>query len=272
MKILISEMTGFLLLLSSVTMIQAHGTENVHPDLNGNEILPVSQTEGAVMIKENTTVLCPSCGLEIPADARFCPECGAVIHKDPNLNTTLKPANRSSPENLSSAATDDTVPVLHGIPAGTAVQSDSDIAPGPDDRDLKLLVDCCRKTIATGAGDSHEETVLYLDEKTGEYQIHTYYLGFGSTRERHRGYKTDKGTYDQVMALIDRVELYKYRDVNGAAMTGGEYVCKFMHDGVLIRISTTNVPCEFHKDLYAVGSLLDSFISADQEIIPEKQN
>ena len=271
MKNLITRLAGFIFLLSSVCLAGTQDLKNVSAVSDANEFSPESdQEDDNVMSNENVTVLCPSCGTEIPSGAKFCPECGSVIHKDPNLNKTLKPADQYSQKNSQHTVHVDAVPVPVGIMPGTPIQSDNDIAPGPSDKDLKLLVDCCRKTIATGAGDSHEETVLYLDEKTGEYQIHTYYLNFGNNREHHRGYRTDRDTYSKVMDLIERTELYKYRDANGAAMTGGEYVCKFVQDGMIIRISTSNVPYEFHKDLYAVGSLLNSFISKDQEIIPEK--
>lgn len=33
----------------------------------------------------NSTLLCPSCGAEVPADASFCPSCGLPISSDENF-------------------------------------------------------------------------------------------------------------------------------------------------------------------------------------------
>ena len=78
-------------------------------------------------------------------------------------------------------------------------------------------------------GDLHDETVLYLDEASGEYQIHTYSNQFGGP-EIHRGYRADKEVYDQIFALIRKLGLDKCQGGRDNGMCGGEYVCKFVLD------------------------------------------
>lgn len=46
-----------------------------------------------------TTIKCPGCGVEIPAKAKFCPECGKkIVTKCPKCNTEVKPGAKFCPE------------------------------------------------------------------------------------------------------------------------------------------------------------------------------
>lgn len=208
------------------------------------------------------------CGFEFAESGKFCPECGTPLAK-------IKEAGQSS--------TVHTAPAEHPFPmeyppcgimcgaAGTAPsEAEEPTRTPPDDKELKLLVDCCQKTLATGCGDSSDETVLYLDEKSGEYQIHTYYRGFGSLKEKHRGYKTDKSACEKVYQLILESGLTACSENSFAGMTGGEYVCKFVYENKVYRLTTANVPYHDVKKLYAVGALLNSFIEKENEIFGDK--
>jgi hypothetical protein len=215
------------------------------------------------MGNENNALICPACGASVPLKSKFCPECGQLLSDNISQNVSLPESSVKSPD-------PDTV--VHVMPLNPDKDDQKKIPPGPSDAGLKLLIDCCRKVIATGAGDSHNETVLYLDEKTGEYQIHTYFLDFGYTREYHKGFKTDKKTYEEVMNLVHRLGLLKYENKKAEQMTGAEYVCKFFHEGRIVRISTSNVPYSKHHKLTEVRKFLNSFIDKSREIKPEQEN
>ena len=87
---------------------------------------------------------CRNCGAELGKDAKFCMECGVKIPVPDEKLAAPKKA--------------------------------------PDDKGLKLLVDCCSKTMGLPVSNGLDETVLYLNEQTGEYQIHTYYKMAGQPR------------------------------------------------------------------------------------------
>ena len=230
------------------------------PDAAGNP-------GGMTMENDQMTVRCQTCGAVQTAGSEYCSECGAVLDRHPG--SVMPEIGSGFPGSVAGPSCFPNGVI--GIAGGTDGFPEADFPPGPDDRGLKLLVDCCRKTIATGAGDSHEETVLYLDERTGEYQIHTYVSIPGSSKERHRGFKTDKKALDAVMSYISEKDLERFSGHEGFPMAGGEYVCKYLSaEGRVIRLSTSNVPHGMHGDLYGTGILLNSFIDEKMEILPER--
>ena len=211
-------------------------------------------------------IVCPCCGTPVPSGSPFCPECGTPL-KGPAV-TEPKTETPDSPADLNTESTE-SFPFqgLHFVggicPDGIP---EEDIPDGPDDKGLKMLVDFCRKTLATALGDGHDETVLYLNEATGEYQIHRYILDVGARKERHHGFSADPAVYEAVMKRIDELELLQYEGRLAAAMTGGETVVKFLHEEQMVRISTDNVPYEHFRDLDEIGMLLGNFIDPDKEL------
>ncbi len=209
------------------------------------------------------------CGFQSPEGTKFCSECGAELSNIQNNMQSTVPLSISTDNLKPIYANNSANPVgVAGVYIAPAENHQPDNAEEindnpPDDRDLKLLIDCCRKTLATGCGDSCDEIVLYLDEKTGEYQIHTYYRGFGSYKENHRGYKIDKSAYDKAMEAIISQGLHEYKVLAEMPMCGGEYVCKFLYEDRTIRLTSSTAP---QADLYAVGSTLKGFINKENEI------
>ena len=221
------------------------------------------------MTSQNKSIAfaCPYCHASVAESAKFCCECGMSLAAD-----------KAAPVPVSEE------PPRPAVPAGMAfngLQSafqngfpgfrSNSLPPGyhpPSDKELKMLLDCCSKSLATGMGDLHDETVLYLDEASGEYQIHTYSNQLGGP-EIHRGYRTDKEVCDQIFGLIRQLGLDKCQGGRDNGMCGGEYVCKFvLDDGRLVRLSTSNTPYTMHGALRAVGNTLRNFIDRDREILP----
>lgn len=209
------------------------------------------------------------CGFQSPEGTKFCSECGAELDNIQNITQNTVPSSFTSDQFKPIYGSDPSNPIgVAGVYISPAENSEPDVAEEtndnpPHDKDLKLLIDCCRKTLATGCGDSCDETVLYLDEKTDEYQIHTYYRGFGSYKEIHRGYKTDKSAYDKAMEAIISQGLHEYNIMAEMPMCGGEYVCKFLYEDKIIRLTFSTAP---QADLYAIGSILKGFINKENEI------
>ncbi|MBQ9911218.1 MAG: zinc ribbon domain-containing protein [Lachnospiraceae bacterium] len=219
-------------------------------------------------MEEKPKKYCPCCGTEVTEDMPFCTECGMSLKK-------IKPCDaekRPDPEKPAGAFGINGVPFFtqaRGLMSPDEIQFpglDENVPDGPSDEGLKLLVDCCRKVLATALGDGHDETVLYLNEETGEYQIHLYELPVGARKERHTGFVAREGVYEAVTKLLDELDLARYEGMQALAITGGEYVVKFLKDERIVRITTSNVPYERHSDLYRVGSLIASFIDQDKKL------
>ena len=193
---------------------------------------PAGQWIGSGPVRLIRDKFCRQCGNRLgPAD-NFCTNCGTAV-------TAVSKACASDQN------------------AGTGTP--------PSDEGLKMLIDCCSKKIATGLGDGHDETILYLDESTGQYQIHTYAKTPGCP-EYHRAYMSDECVYRKVLDKIYDNGLIDLSGGSSNGMTGGEYVVKFVINGLVTRVSTANIPYDKMNRLYEVGALLDSCIDRTKEI------
>ena len=210
-------------------------------------------------------LFCPFCGAEVKGQGRFCSECGVELKKAQEW-CTMKPDSCRIPDTHQ-----------HDFPSPKPVVVSPSVKqepapPGPPDKGLKLLVDCCAKTIATAVGDGHDEVVLYLDEATGQYQIHTYSQSPGIHTEYHRGYMSSRDAYDAVLKFAAEKKLTSLEGGRANGMAGGEYVCKYVENGELHRLSTSYVEYENHHLIYEMGSLLRGFIDREKEIKPEDKS
>lgn len=197
---------------------------------------------------------CSQCGSKISSDAKFCPECGT-----PRYGT---------PRNLD-IGSDSQPPAAFGMETPKAPQSPAFGMGDPPVKmkevRMKMLVDCCRKVLATAAGDGHDETVLYLNEDTGNYEIHKYVMQPGGP-ETHLAFLSEKSVYDKLMEKIKETRIASYEDKKGVNICGGDYVIKFLSDDRIIGISLNNLPLKKQDLLYSIGSLLGSSIDPEKKI------
>ncbi len=214
---------------------------------------------------DNVIIVCPCCGYKLEKGPKFCPECGSPL-KDAAVAGDGSTAEVPSEPVKTEGPAPGSFRGLMIPDDGPEPEPQPDFPKGPDDSGLKMIVDYCRKTLATAMGDGHDETVLYLDEKTGEYQIHRYIREPGETHERHLGFAASKEAYDAVMEHIGKSRLASFEGKRAAIMTGGEVVVKFLKDDKMIRISTSNVPYEHHHDLDETGRILGSYIDKEKEL------
>lgn len=224
-------------------------------------------------------VKCPCCG-SIVYKIKFCVECGSPLE---NALPADKSSLKTDPQTLQRAADQESQPAVP-IPGGMSspgpfgfVDGKPPVmwpqAPQPadpqgsqpeeeaaDDSGLTILVDFCRKTVATVGGDGYDETVLYRDDKDGSLQIHTYSKYQYMPKEIHRSYKVKEGADTAAFALIEELKLAEYEGKRGFGLCGGMYICKFLKDGKLIRITTDNMGYEGPSAIIAVGNLLGEYI------------
>lgn len=138
-----------------------------------NEILEINthevSKEAKAMIGEMgcrpEAVICSCCG-ETVSKAKFCSVCGARL------------------DEVKSVAEDD-----NKTENAEAMKVAKLQCKAMSDEGLTLLVNTCRKAVATVGGDGYSEIVLYLDESTGEYWLHTYSKYVYMNEEVHASYK-----------------------------------------------------------------------------------
>ena len=202
-------------------------------------------------------VKCPSCGSVVPG-SKFCCECGTPLTDAVEASAEEIAEQEAARQNPQPAQTFPTgfAYIPQGFVSGPIASPFSSVdSPNPnyqppdaapeqeaaDDSGLTMLVDYCSKTLATVGGDGYDEVVLYRNDQTGELQIHTYSKYVYMPKEKHRSFKAKDGAAEAVFALIEELKLADYKDRRGFGLCGGMYVCKFLKDGEIIRITTDNL-------------------------------
>lgn len=202
----------------------------------------------------NKSIICPCCNEEVEV-AVFCSNCGYKLESK-KTESIIEPKVDGFPNTGNMIS-----PLLnrHNTKQVTNVSKNTTI----DDKDLKLLVDCCKKVLATALGDSYTEVVLYLDEKTDSYQIHTYSKEFtGETT--HYGYTTTKEYADTVLSSIKEYNLIRWKNASAVPMTGADYVIKFRDDSDnIVRLSMANFGAEGMNEVRKISDMLYNGISKE---------
>ena len=216
-------------------------------------------------IDKKEYMICPCCGARV-LQGKFCPECGAAlceVSQTAEVPVTVpepEPKFGFSPATLFNVtAPDEAVIAVNPPVRGGTAQED----PAVDDSGLTLLGDFCHKTMATIGGDGYDETVLYKNEEDGSFQIHTYSKYVYMPKESHRSFKAKDGAYDALLELAEKLHLDEYEGKQGFGLCGGMYICKYVKDGVVHRVTTDNFGTDGPSIIMQVGKLLGSFIGEE---------
>lgn len=163
------------------------------------------------------TVICPCCSAAV-LKAKYCAECGSSLDK------------------IKSAAADENKTEKAEVPAYTESQRKA-----LSDKGLTLLASTCQKTLGTLGGDGYSEIVLYLDETTGEYQLHTYSKYSYMKEEDHDSYTAAPELAEGVMNYIKEHDLASWKDQSGITLCGGDFIIRFKHGDEWIRLDSGNM-------------------------------
>jgi len=107
-----------------------------------------------------------------------------------------------------------------------------------DESKLEMLVDVCKKRVATVGGDGYSEYVLYRHKITGAYELH-FYSSYVNSKEIHNEAEVDEVVCTTLFEKIKEYNFEELAKVKGIGMCGGELVCKYVLDGVVTRISSS---------------------------------
>lgn len=135
-----------------------------------------------------------------------------------------------------------------------------------DDKKATLLVDYCKRRVGTVGGNGYTEFVLYKDEDSGIFQIHTYEKYDWMEEESHKAYKTDEQAAKEITTLIEEKKIHKLEGKDGIPLCGGSEVLKFWKGNRLVRITSDNLPQGKTGILSEIGALMMS--KQGEEILP----
>ena len=127
-----------------------------------------------------------------------------------------------------------------------------------------MLIDFCKKTVATVGGDGYSETVLYQN-RDGSCEVHYYSKYEGDTKESHSAYSVDKAVIAEAYEIINQNKIAAWNEkYNGPGMDGAIYVLKFRtNSGDYIRATSDNMPDDGIAILYSVNDCMNSFVKED---------
>ncbi len=196
--------------------------------------------------------MCPACG-SVVLDANFCMECGINMKK-----YDAQPANNGFAVGFGSST----------IAIADVGSVKTEEKPEPSDKGLQMLVNYCKKTVATVGGDGYDEIVLWRDDTNDTYQVHTYTKYQYMPKEIHKGYKADTALCDSAYAKIEENRLEEYVNKNEfGGFAGGMYVCKYTkEDGSVVRVTTDNLPMGKANLIHEIGQILYSVVKPENQI------
>ena len=230
------------------------------------------------MGENSEKIICRCCGYILSMSQKFCPECGAPLDRTDSSASSVTGTSDTGQNTNKGTNTDTNTGFGMGANFGMfmgkgskpQVQENRDTEPVniyPDDSGLRLMVDCCDTAgpLAGGIIQSNE-IVLYYDEKTDGYQVHTYASnGYGSGK--HEGYYTTKEHAARVMQSIDADAVPGQKEMPEPA--GGSRILKFRNEkDAMIRVQcSTGVLSEIKS---SVEGLLSEAVRPENRIIPEE--
>lgn len=175
-------------------------------------------------------VICPCCG-ETARKTKYCAQCGSSLAEAKTVCSKNPETSLSCRKALS-------------------------------DEGLYMLANACKKTVATVGGDGYSEIVLYKDESTGKYWIHTYSKYVYMKEEAHASYAAAPELAEKVLDYIEKEVIPSWEESRNLrpivpSMCGGDFIIRFRYNGEIIRLATGSMPnvTRYYSEL---GNLLYS--------------
>ena len=288
MKRIVLGATAVILFFSALSFSAGSGNGNHETDQAGTVTTTAASRSidtigGTETMGENTEkITCSCCGKVLNASQKFCPECGTPLSRPSSaaVSASFDAGVAETDTNKNNGVNNGFfIGMGPGMSAGMGlsgtggkpwVQPDVNAEPVniyPDDSGLKLMVDC-RDTTGPLAGGivQSSEIVLYYDDKTDGYQVHTYASG-GYGSRKHEGYTTTKEHADRVMQSIDADTVLKYKNL--PVPVGGSRIMIFRNE----KDETVRAECStgvLSKMKGSVEGLLYEAVRAENRIVPEE--
>ena len=186
---------------------------------------------------------CKVCGYSVD-EGKYCPRCGAPLSNDNDANDIL---NNQKMKDF--------------YLASKPIEVDEEPF---DESNLKLICDCCKKTIAAVGGDGYSEIVLY--QNGNDYEVHTFSKYAYMNKEEHHGYKADAKIYEEVRRIIDEEDLISWMKHSSPGLCGGDYIIKFLgKDNKSYRVTASNMPSNGMEVYATLNNLLYSYVNEENK-------
>lgn len=135
--------------------------------------------------------------------------------------------------------------------------------------ETEMLVDFCRKTLATARGDGHHEMVLGITGD-GTYIIDVYDKPVGSENESHLCFRVTEQAWLDASDYIRENNLPSYEHKRGPSLCGGDFVIRFKkEDGTFCRLTSGNMPDRNVGRIEGISAILESHLqNGTRNILP----
>ena len=161
--------------------------------------------------------------------------------------------------------------ILRGRTPSKAVVQDAGNA---GEREQNMLIDFCKKKVATVGGNGYSETVLYQNAD-GSCEVHYYSRYDGDTEETHSAYPVDRSVIEEAYGIINKNGIAGWNDKRyGPGPDGTVYILKFRADnGEYIRVTSDNMPENGIEIVCSVNECLSSHVKEGSGLdLPDDKN